>query len=697
MTEQLLHSLLPNPEVSDDLNSFLCWLQPKEHQSRPPSLRLKNSIRAVIKNADMTFVDALKIYYFDLVRTEYMSAIKLNAKISHRDLVRLEKRLGYPCDFVSLLDDGFVDVISSLNHYIIDTNESFRHRLKSKIRELILDDDFDLAVDIINWIDKSGAHALHSKDLILDIIIEKIGVICKTNMEGKWNKRFLVVETFNKFTSEYWSHFAHLLSCPEDDHNLTKVVYNCFESEFIRIRTEEIYDIIMDNGKDSKNTLLELKKILRKPKDFEKLVSKLLMQFERKIMNPSVSTVDALLAYIKSMKCFMTIDFSGRYIKIISQFVRSFFRERKELVKIILYSILDFNGNDFQELQLQQIPNLEYLSHEIRDDLEYNSKNKMRSQYESTSRSFSAVYNGNSIDSSFILDKNSSNKSLIYENILKQFLIWTPELNDTVETDDQDVVPIANASFSLFDILLEIFENKNDILSEFLSLLSKKLLYLKSYELETNWADCLQLLKNKYSKPYATIISGDSNNEKKTNENPVDEEYQLNMNKINVILSDIKQSSTFFNEIRDIDPFADARIVPKFISPMYWEMEGSELIEQNIHNHLIYSSELLEKILRYGTAYCGINPGRMLTLYKDKGLVELELEFNDGRTQTFTVTMYQFTVIEKFNDITELTLEQICTSSKMDIDNAVNALQYWVDHQVLGYNGTTYYSLETIT
>lgn len=71
--------------------------------------------------------------------------------------------------------------------------------------------------------------------------------------------------------------------------------------------------------------------------------------FKKYILNPSVTTVDALLRYVKTIKAFLVLDPTGRCLHSITTFVKPYFQERKHLVNVLLYAMLDLPEEELKE------------------------------------------------------------------------------------------------------------------------------------------------------------------------------------------------------------------------------------------------------------------------------------------------------------------------------------------------------------
>lgn len=678
-----------HPGCDDDLESLLTWLNPNEpnsnHHMRPPPLRLKDTIKLLVnqyyngaynveneyemcKGLEFELIGLLRQFYVYQVRYHFFTSF--DAIQSFKDIQKLEKYYESPLKYIYLFQsspDEWIMERNSLRHYLLNRNLNFRTQLKRRLEVLSTEDDFDLIGEILNWVNKARSN-VSSTQLLLDLIFSKITNYCELHLKDVFDERFLVMKTFNKFVTKYWTNFAQLLGCPEDDHELTNVIYGVFEKEFIRIRTEQAFEIFITKYPTSKPTILEMRKLLANSKQLRKLTVAFLLEFEARILNPSVTTVEALLAYVKSVKAFLALDPSGKYLQSITSFVRSRFQERSDLVTVLLHSILDLRSVDLADaapLSLDPVL-LERLAREFRnpelainDDSSFASASKKAVTY-----------------------SVSSENSLPYQQVLEQFLSWTP---------DSAVLPPqsfdkGSASHSLLDILMELFESKDFFISEFLKLQTRRLLSLKYYQLDKNWSNCLQILKKKLSKGAANIgitTAGQTGGDNRS------EDYS-NINYIDVMLWDVKCSLELCQQMHQVSGL-DPRIYPKFISYLYWNYQW------DTGKSFELPTGLEQEIEKYCRVYSEVRPGRALRLCRDQGVIELELAFEDGRQMNLDVTLEQYSVIQQFDKdqlVTGLTADEISAGLKMDISRVKTALRFWQEKGVLVLKNDSYFVLE---
>lgn len=683
-----------HPNCEDDLESLLTWINPNEpqsnHQYKPPTLRLKNSIKMLInryynmelpeseRDAGYLFIQLVRQFYIYQVRLHFFTF--LSHLHTFKDAQRLVKYYEFPLKYVYIFEscpEEWISERDGLMHYLLNRQKELRNNIVSRLRDLIMEDDFDLAMDVVKWLNESHS-SVSSMDLMLDLIVEKISRFCQEHMTGSWNNRFLIMETFNKFITSYWSQFCLLLGCPEDNHELTTVIYHLFERQFVQIRMKEIFDIVVKAYPESKPTLLELRRVLLKSKDFTQIVVEFLSTFERQILNPSISTVNALLAYVKTIKAFLTLDPTGRCLHSVSAFVKPYFQERNDLVTILLYAILELHSEEFEAPTRAYLDtaSLNQLSQELKDpEFGIESSPEIIPQADLLSRPTSTAM---------------TEPHLLYKGVIENFLQWTPEPMDTISKNYHRPL---SAGRNLLDILMNMFESKDFFVSEFLGLLTRKLLTLKLYTLDHKWSHCLKLLKTKFRPAGATTVvttgagvgdcrsidggrSGDPSN----------------INNIDVMLRDVRGSSELCKRMHQVAGL-DQRIYPKFISPLYWNRENSS----NGWTFQLDPQMALE-LDKYCQVYNEIKPGRTLHLYKDQGIVVLTLTFQDGRKQRCEATLEQCSVIQQFDisttTTTGLTEQMIGARLQMDPARARAALQHWVQEGVLYYDGTIYKTKE---
>lgn len=722
---QTLSSYIFHTNIVDDLNSLLTWMSPNDaknnHQLRPPSLRIKNIIKVLFPNnattspysmintsqANNSIVNEgntnkeLQLQLFSTLKEFYIFQVRYHFFLHFnninylKDIQRWENYYEFPLRYVPIFDVNVNDwalELNSLRHYLLNRNIKFKNNLRTRLDKLIMDDDFDLADNLIQWL-KSANGSLSSTELIVNALYSKINKFCEDNMSRVWNKRFMIMETFNKFINQYWSQFSKLVGCPEDDHELTTTVFNCFESNFLRIRTNEIFDICVLAYPDSKVTLLELRKIMKDFKDYTNIVTTFLSDFKKYILNPSVTTVDALLRYVKTIKAFLVLDPTGRCLHSITTFVKPYFQERKHLVNVLLYAMLDLPEEELKEkinfnVDMKALLSLVDTLHD--SDINQDTNITKRDKNKKSPFLWNLKVKG----------KSELNKDLpirhamLYEHILNYYIAWVPEPNDMIPGN----IKSSYIKTNLFEVLLDLFESREFFISEFRNLLTDRLFTLKFYTLDEKWTRCLKLIREKRVKftetSHSNYITNGILGLPETTA-PAADADQSNLNSIDVMLWDIKCSEELcrkMHEVAGLDPI----IFPKFISLLYWKYNCDTQGSNDLAFHL--PIDLERELQKYSDIYSQLKPGRKLQLCKDKGKVEIQLAFKDGRKLVLEVSLEQCSVINQFDSPNDepicLSLEQLSESLNIAPPRLTHLLDFWIQKGVLLKENGTYSVIE---
>ncbi|CAI4046118.1 anaphase promoting complex subunit 2 SKDI_12G1720 [Saccharomyces kudriavzevii IFO 1802] len=728
ITDQLqtLSSYVFHTNIADDLNSLLIWMSPNDpksnHQLRPPSLRIKNIIKVLFPNnvstssygvinsgqtinavagegntnkeLQLQLLSTLKEYYVFQVRYHFF--LRFNDIIYLKDIQRWENYYEFPLRYVPIFDLSVNDwslELNSLRHYMLNRNIKFKNNLRVRLNKLIMDDDFDLAGNLIRWLNFANG-SLSSMELIVNALFNKIEKFCEANMSGVWNKRFMIMETFNKFINQYWSQFCELICCPEDDHELTTTVFNCFESNFLRIRTREIFDICVLAYPDSKVALLELKKIMKDFKDYTNIVTKFLSDFKKYILNPSITTVDALLRYVKTIKAFLVLDPTGRCLHSIITFVKPYFQERKHLVNVLLYAMLDLPEEELKEKITFKVDMKALLSLvDILHDYDIGQNTDAHKSKDKNKRS-PFLWNLKVKGKKETNEDPLARQTMLYEHVLNHYLTWVPEPNDIIPGS----VKSSYIKTNLFEILLDLFESREFFISEFRNLLTDRLSSLKFYKLDDKWSQCLKLIRERIVKftetNHANYITNGILGLPETTA-PAADADQSNLNSIDVMLWDIKCSEELCRKMHEVAGL-DPTVFPKFISLLYWKHNGDTQNPKDSKFRI--PADLERELQKYSDIYSQMKPGRRLQLCKDQGKVEMELSFRDGRKLVLDVSLEQYSVMNQFNSTNDepinLSLKQLSESLNITTSKLLQLLNFWIQKGVLSEEGEVYSVIE---
>ena len=782
--DQLLNALLPNPQFEDDLNVILDWLQPYEHQLQPPSLRIKNSIKRLTgANLSAEFMRRFNEFYLVQVRSQYTAFMEEREFSSEKtiefdELCKLENKLLFPCRYLqSLLDEKIVwDNIKNLRHYFIDRSLKFRRQLSDLLRNQVLErisslspsdndnsknNNEDTLIKLINWIDSSNSSFLSSKDLLMDILLEQIQETCNQRIRGHWTTSSSITSSYNDFLHSKFQHIVGLLGFSPDDQRLLSTVFHAFQLQFISIRIPEALDIFVTHFPKSKPAVIELNAVLRQHRDnyeqfMARLSSKFLIDFKREFLNPSVRILEALLGFLRSVKCFMYLEPSGKRVRLITDELKSRFQSHRELMKTLLYAMLDLKSEEYGELGIVPVAGIDRLSQELRvNEFEENvgwfdtietSLDDMGSEGSSVSENDDLEISVSDID-----NPKGTNARLNYEIILQQYLMWIPDNKFVIVPPGE-----TQEKVNLLDILLQMLGNRRDFVDEFVRLLGNKLLHLtSSYVLDDNWLDCLGIIRDKFTNANKMVVHGvgsqlnginddgapimegngtdddndddyddddDDNYHTSMDDSSVEEDmgtssgrggevnveglYQVQLNKIDVMLHDMKNSEMLQDKITKLvggtlrgNPI---EMYPKFLTPLYWDIEEGQEIDKlptSRNRYLTFdSSSVSDAVLACAYGHTLVNPDQALRYLEDKSTVEIQIDSTTLPPLVLTVTMLQYCVLEKFSSPgvgkARFTVEEIVNRCNISRTEAETALQFWTKNGVLSFDGSFYHSCE---
>lgn len=664
---------LGTTEVTGKINTtqewitLLNWIDPtdsKNADNKPPSLLIKNLIEKLIDGTDSPFLlEKLREFYLWQTRMYfYQQYRKLQ---NFNDLKRLEKHVLFPLRYVPIFDSTelVLKEIKSFGAFVFKRNDIFMKNISGKLKSLLMEDDFEMAKTIVNWFEDCE---VSTTDMVLDTIMEKIDVYCKEHYTGHWDHRYLILETFNSFIAQYWGNISDLLLCQQDNHSITTTLYSHFKSRFIQVRTQEIFEICISTPEQVQPTLLELRRELTKVGDFNVVVVELLSKFNKRVINPSLTTLDALILYVRTIKTFCILDPSGRYLQTISAYIKPYFRQRRDMVHYLLYAMLGLEDSEILDLSHSRLDSkkIKMLTDELRD----------------TEVIYCDYEEHGSVDP-MIGNASRHNDTLLIDQVIRKYNQWVPDIpsalvNKSPQNDDR---------IDIFDILLELFESKEYLIIEFKSILTKKLLSLTRYRLDEKWNKFLKLLRKRFDNKNGETES---------------EEDLGNINIIDIMIRDINQSLEISNRLHSIDSKTGKIMYPKIISSLYWNNNYGKSIPKFENSEL--DSRLKEVLNECENLYSSIRIGQKLELQKEYSSITLNLSFLDGRTVECQATLPQYSILTLFKNSKEgsnfpstgLTLEELCEQSKMDPVVVAPILQFWISHDVIYFTEGKYRTLE---
>lgn len=518
-------------QLEDDLNIVLQWLLPKEHQCHPPSLRVKDSIKKIVQFFNRQFNNGFKLYYYNIVRGQYFTFLNAHINlITYTQLSKLESEFYYPLQFISILndvdsvEDSLDNVIFSIRHYFIDTNKQFRNHLTSEIKRLIYKEDFNLCQELIKWIEESNSDNFNAKGLVLDIMLKEIENNCHRLMRGVWNDINIVKCCYDKFMNAVWPGFIRLLQIPNsvssnntnnnnnnrnmntnitDDKDILGLIYDHFEKQFIDIRLDEIFELII-NCSSTGPTLYELRGIISRYNGLiDEFVIKFLGQFQKFINDGSRSTTEILATFIMSIDVFIYLNIRDHYLRVLTTFIKPILGSRNDLIEIYLYSILNLNNKEFRLFNIIKPEGFEKLIYVLKGDhlLSFTSISSeigplhTRNKHISFS-SPSITTTATATSTSLSFASNNKQDGMIIFDLLRQYQTWVPDgvsmdpgkdmnmfkqnnnINKTVSTNKNIMKNgvIYGRSNLITDCLLSIIDDKEKLITILLNIITLKLL-----------------------------------------------------------------------------------------------------------------------------------------------------------------------------------------------------------------------------
>ncbi|AAS54298.1 AGL193Wp [Eremothecium gossypii ATCC 10895] len=659
-----------DPSLKDEIEAVLEWMDPNDdhnnHQMRPPSLRIKNSIRLLRlgEQAPGTTVGLLRQCAVSQMRQHFFRHWERLEQ--YTDMVKLERYYEFPLRYVAVFtEDEVAAELVGLRKYLLNGNPGFRANMEARIRALILqDDDFETAARLYKWIVQGLGHPMVK--FVIEVLTQKIALFCRNRMDGNVDQRYLIMEVFNSFIARCWAQFIQLLQFPTaDDPELNNLIYRCFEKKFIELKTQELFHQIIPKFPMSKPALLEMKSVIKgDTAELDRLVAQIYNDFHKELLVPSVTTVEILLYYVKTIKCLMVVDPTGRSMNRFTSKLKPKIKERSDLIISVLCAILELDSDEIHEVisknTLTENPQLlSQLSKELKNStaLTFHSM--------STSKGKAAIY-------SVAFERQ--------DQLVKQFLEWTPEPGPFTADDakalnsDDDGAETLELPKDVLEVVFQVFDSPEVLINEFIQLVTNHMLQMDGYVLNAKWSQLLKTVMKKYFK-----------NNKQVLKSMCEESNLVN---VFVMWSDLEKSATFqtwSTKLQLVPP----NVYPKIISYLYWKIgRRSPYGDYAVAPGLAAIFDQMEK------AFETRSPGRKLRFQKDQGSVDLQLVFEDGRHWSSRVSLPKYTVIDLFQrQACPLSVTDIAAHTNMSPRLVEDIIQFWCHEHVLHLNKNDLYEI----
>lgn len=257
-------------------------------------------------------------------------------------------------------------------------------------------------------------------------------------------------------------------------------------------------------------------------------------------------------------------------------------------------------------------------------------------------------------------DSEDSQLSELFEE-LRNTKANTVDVDDITDLnwnpDPVDALPDfrKNRVGDLIESLFSIFETKSILINAFFHKFSSDLIKVTDYDVRDVVLN-LECLKLRFG----------------------DDE----LHSIDVMVQDIMQSALIDRKIAT----GNGSFHTSIISHLYWPVE--DFIQDSPVP--LFLRPIFDQ---YSEKYSKVKKDRKLKVIPSLGLVDLDLEFDDGEIKSFSVTPDKASVIYAFSKMDKLSTEQLMTELFIDSDELDEILKYWVKQKVLFEVSPQFYAL----
>lgn len=682
--EKILLNLASNLE--EEVDMVLAWLNPT-FQPQIPTLRIKQCLKVVLEQSDERTRFLIEQYYLTLIRTHFF--LQFDDIVNWKDMIKLEKLYISKVEFMFGTSVYWIkEEMISFKRSLMKKNNEFRKQLHAKLESHILDNDLVRFDQMYQWL----APAFDGQEIEFNvrIINLKVDQMSQKLMKNKIDDRYLVMNTYNHFIKDFWSKFSKLLII-EDDHELTAIIYQSFEKNYIKYKCDEFYTDIVPKFPASRKCLLELRSILNK--DIKTVGTKVLKTlyhgFVSRFLTSSLLTCEILYYYIKTVKCLKIIDPMGICLRSLSKAVRVYLNPRPDIIKTLLLGIFPFQNNERFKIASStdgssvHLEKLEQFSREV-GDFSMGPELPTALPWFNQPHLPRCTYDGD-------------------DQLLKQYLNWVPEpprikldVEDFADNDGKYVPPV-----DLIHVLLDVLESKRTLVDDLLGVVSGKFIESEEYSLDPEWQRIMDIILNHLEGTRKGTVTS--------------EEADLtHLNDVDIMLEDLRLSSQFRNQVahKNNSHFENFPHI-KILSKLYWRHY------QNLNGRLVttkykWDSEMEPLIQKLTKVYERLNTGR--TLKFDTGSssrVSINIVTKSGERRFFKVTMEQYLVISHFQNETNgrnapgmmadcnyviperrYTLKDLHKMTSMPRQKILDILSFWQQKEIVTKHSDDSYSVQ---
>ncbi|CAG8576925.1 3176_t:CDS:10 [Ambispora gerdemannii] len=383
---------------------------------------------------------------------------------------------------------------------------------------------------------------------------------------------------------------------------------------FCDLRIKELFELIVDFP-ESKPAIDDLLLCMKKLEQDHRhrLVQSLHTSFKKRLLIPGATTTDILKTYISTIKCLRILDPPGVLLEKVTSSIRSYLRSRNDTVRCLVSCWMDDknpNSELIEELGRATIP--------VSEDEEENSE---------------------------------------FDN--DNWMNWVPDPIDAGPNYKSTI----HRSADITNILINIFDNTDEIIEEIQKQMAPRLLSITDYDTTKEVAK-LELFKLRFqeSKMAHTEVMIKDIADSKRMDNLVHTSGYLAPRMLNG------------NDDDDGNQKEEAPLHAHIISKLFWPPPK--------HEELLPPEPIQDMIYKFEGTYTMHKQRRKLEWFPNLGTVDLEIELED-RTLEFTVSPIYATIIYHFQSQEVWWLDALADKMHMDPAKLRKKMPFWADHGVL--------------
>ena len=406
-----------------------------------------------------------------------------------------------------------------------------------------------------------------------------------------------------------------------------KLIQYCY-NQYINIQCNELFDIIIDYP-DSQTIINDIATALNMVYNSSirtRFITQLNQQLNTRLLHVGANTNDILTTYLNTIRVLHCIDSTKQYLlydDIITP-IKQYLKSRSDCVYCIVQRMLgDINNT---------------IDTDFATELELNVEQISRGELHNTN-----VIVGDDSD----VD-DDINEQWLPDQLPANWYIRKLQSNSTHHIQSIDVI----------GALIDIFGTTETIVNEYKIQLSHKLLQKTTFDTDKELTQ-IEFMKYRF---------GD-------------------ISSIEQMLRDLESSrriNSQINSIIDTKHPINKQLLQSMesliVSAEFWPSDTIDSISFKL------PSILHEYTEQYSTEYCELKKPRILKWQHSLGCVELELSFDDGRTQQYNVTPLLASIMYYYIENSTSVLKCSEISELLDIDDRdelrIHA-QYWFNNNVL--------------